>query len=67
MTAAVGLALAPAPDVAHFLPFLQPLLMQANTIPAGIATVFVPAIAATIIISLGLAVINCKLSCHLKI
>ena len=67
VTAAVGLALAPAPDVAHFLPFLQPLLLQANTIAAGIATVFVPAIAATIIISLGLAAINCKFSCHLKI
>ena len=66
MTAAIGLALAPAPDVARFLPFLQPLL-QANTIAAGIVTVFVPAVAATIIISLGLAAINCKFSCHLKI
>ena len=67
MTAAVGLALAPAPDVAHFLPFLRPLVSDANTIEAGIATVFVPAVAATIIISLGLAAINCKFSCHLKI
>ena len=67
MTAAIGLALAPAPDVAHFLPFLQPLLLEADTIAAGIATVFVPAVAATIFISLGLAAINCKFSCHLKI
>ena len=66
VTAAIGLALTPAPDVAHFLPFLQPLLLQANTIAAGIATVFVPAVAATIIISLGLAAIKCKFSCHLK-
>jgi hypothetical protein len=67
VTAAIGLALAPAPDVAHFLPFLQPLLLQANTIAAGIATVFVPAVAATIIISLGLAAINCEFSRHFKI
>ena len=67
MTAAIGLALAPAPDVTFFLPFLQPLLSNDIIIAAGIATVFVPAVTATIIISLGLAAINCKFSCHLKI
>jgi calcium permeable stress-gated cation channel len=67
VTAAIGLGLAPAPDVARFLPFLQPLLSNDMTIAAGIATVFVPAVAATIIISLGLAAINCKFSCHFKI
>lgn len=66
MTAAIGLALALAPDVAHFLPFLQPLLSNDVTIAAGIATVFVPAVAATIIISLGLAAINCRFSYHLQ-
>jgi hypothetical protein len=65
VTAAIGLALAPAPDVAHFLPFLQPLLSEADTIAAGIATVFVPAVAASIFISLGLAAINCEFSCYL--
>ena len=60
MTAAVGLGLASAPDIAHFLPFLQPLLLKVNVIAAGIATVLVPAVAATIFISLGLAIINCK-------
>ena len=66
MTAAVGLALAVAPDFSHFLPFLQPLLLKANVIVAGIATVFVPAVAATVFISLGLATINCKFLCSLK-
>lgn len=65
MTAAVGLALAPAPDFVHFLPFLQPLL-TANFIASGIATILVPAVAATIFISLGLATINCKFSYNLK-
>lgn len=66
MTAATGLALAPAPDVTRFLPFLQPLQSNDNIIAAGIATVFVPAVAATIIISLGLAAVNCKFSAILK-
>ena len=65
MTAAVGLSLASASDIAYFLPFLQPLL-TANIIATGIATVLVPSFAATVFILLGLAAINCEFSRNLK-
>ncbi|KAF8167474.1 hypothetical protein B0H34DRAFT_18533 [Crassisporium funariophilum] len=63
LTAAVGLALAPAPDVAHYIPFLRPLL-TANKIAAGIATILAPAVAATLFIILGLAAINWVANIH---
>ncbi|KAF8963914.1 hypothetical protein BDZ97DRAFT_1939372 [Flammula alnicola] len=63
LTAAVGLYLAPAPDVAHFLPFLQPLLTT-ETIAAGIATLLAPAVAATVFIVFGLAIINWVATVH---
>ncbi|KAF9556409.1 hypothetical protein CPC08DRAFT_778388 [Agrocybe pediades] len=63
LTAAVGLSLAPAPDVAHYIPFLQPLL-TANTIAAGVATVFAPAVAVTIFIVLGLGIIHWVANIH---
>ncbi|KAF8910016.1 hypothetical protein CPB84DRAFT_1764373 [Gymnopilus junonius] len=56
LTAAVGLFLAPAPDVAHYIPFFQPLV-RANTIAAGIATILAPTVAATIFIIAGLWII----------
>lgn len=61
VSAAIGLSLAPAPDVAHYLPFLKPLVTT-ETIAAGIATVLAPAVAATVFIILGLAVIHCTFS-----
>ncbi|KAH9486372.1 hypothetical protein JR316_0000436 [Psilocybe cubensis] len=61
LTAAVGLTLAPAPDVAHFIPFLQPLI-SANTIAAGVATILAPAVAVTIFIVLGVAKIHGSVS-----
>jgi len=61
VSAAVGLSLAPAPDVAHYLPFLEPLVTT-ETIVAGIATVFAPGVAATVFIIMGLAAINCTFS-----
>lgn len=59
MTAAVGLYLAPAPDVAHFIPFLRPLI-GAETLAAGIATILAPAVAVTIFLVLGIIVVRCK-------
>ena len=61
VSAAVGLSLAPAPDVANYLPFLKPLVTT-ETIVAGLATVLAPAVAATIFIILGLAAVHCTFS-----
>jgi hypothetical protein len=59
VTAASGLALATAPDVAHYFPFLQPLL-DVDPLAAGIATVLAPAVAATLFIFIALLLVNCK-------
>lgn len=62
VTAAAGLALTTAPDVAHYLPFLAPLLSVKNagdSIASGLATVLAPAVAAALFISLAVALINC--------
>ncbi|KAG9092361.1 hypothetical protein FS749_015799, partial [Ceratobasidium sp. UAMH 11750] len=53
----VGLALAGAPDVAHFLPFLGPLSNRDN-LGVALATTLVPAVAATLFISVALVVVN---------
>ncbi|KAJ7696606.1 hypothetical protein B0H17DRAFT_1053875 [Mycena rosella] len=58
LTAAAGLSLTTAPDVAHYLPFLSPLLTSKNTIASGLATVLAPAVAATLFISLAIAIVN---------
>lgn len=60
VTATAGLALSTAPDVAHYLPFLQPIL-NANRLSAGIATVLTPAIAAIAFISFALWAMHCEL------
>ncbi|KAG6846106.1 hypothetical protein H0H87_006470 [Tephrocybe sp. NHM501043] len=57
ITAASGLALSTAPDVAHYLPFLNPL-NSAQLIPAGLATVFAPAVAATLFIILSIYLVQ---------
>jgi len=57
----IGLALASAPDFAHYLPFLQPIV-NANPVLAGLATVLAPAIAATIFVITCLSIIHCMLS-----
>ncbi|KAF9535881.1 hypothetical protein CPB83DRAFT_40825 [Crepidotus variabilis] len=54
---AAGLALAPAPDVAHYLSFLQPLL-TAEPVAAGLATILAPAVGATLFIVIGLGIIH---------
>jgi len=59
VTAAVGLSLGLAPDVAHYLPFLQPLL-EGNSIAAGIATVLAPAVASCVFIFLALYILHCE-------
>lgn len=63
VTAAAGLAVAGAPDVAHYFPFLQGLLTK-NPLATGIATVLAPAVAATVFIILALLVVNCKSTFH---
>ncbi|KAJ3721861.1 hypothetical protein C8R42DRAFT_709961 [Lentinula raphanica] len=57
LTAAVGLSLATAPDVAHFLPFLAPLLND-NELGSGIATLFIPALVISLFIITSLAFIR---------
>ncbi|CAE6524811.1 unnamed protein product [Rhizoctonia solani] len=53
----VGLALAGAPDVAHYLPFLARLSGR-DDLGASIATTIVPALAATLFIVLALLMVN---------
>ncbi|KAG5639564.1 hypothetical protein H0H81_012235 [Sphagnurus paluster] len=57
LTAVSGLALATAPNVANYFPFLQPLL-TADVLPTGVATVLAPAIAAILFTSLALYVVH---------
>ncbi|KAF8628209.1 hypothetical protein AX15_003997 [Amanita polypyramis BW_CC] len=57
LTAASGLSLATAPDVAHFLPFLNPLL-KSNTLASGIATVLAPVIAVIVFLTTTLLVVD---------
>ncbi|KAH0591166.1 hypothetical protein H2248_001263 [Termitomyces sp. 'cryptogamus'] len=57
LTAVSGLALSTAPDVGHYLSFLNPL-NSADLIPAGLATVFAPAVAATSFISLAIYLVH---------
>ncbi|KAJ7223061.1 hypothetical protein GGX14DRAFT_426660 [Mycena pura] len=64
LTAAAGLSLTTAPDVVHYLPFLAPLLSTKDSIAAGLATVLAPAVAATLFISLAVAVVN--FSAHIR-
>ncbi|KAJ7353421.1 hypothetical protein DFH08DRAFT_856840 [Mycena albidolilacea] len=67
LTAAAGLALTTAPDVAHYLPFLAPLLSVKNagdSIASGLATVLAPAVAVALFISLAVALIN--FSAHVR-
>ncbi|KAK0246151.1 hypothetical protein EDD85DRAFT_803276 [Armillaria nabsnona] len=57
LTAASGLALSNAPDFAHYITFLQPVT-TAGSLPSGIITVWIPAVVATIFISLTLALVH---------
>ncbi|OCH87483.1 hypothetical protein OBBRIDRAFT_736098 [Obba rivulosa] len=57
LTAVAGLALATAPNFAHYFPFLQNL-DEGNDLGSGIATCFAPAILATIFIAIALTVIH---------
>ncbi|KAF8899144.1 hypothetical protein BD779DRAFT_1487243 [Infundibulicybe gibba] len=63
VTAACGLALSTAPDVAHFLPFLQPIL-NAPPLASGLASILVPAVAATLFITVALALVNWAVNVH---
>ncbi|PPQ64239.1 hypothetical protein CVT24_008642 [Panaeolus cyanescens] len=63
LTAAAGLAVSPAPDVAHYLPFFRPLLTT-NPIAAGVATVFAPALAAILFLIIGFILISRVVNIH---
>ncbi|KAI0669781.1 hypothetical protein C8Q78DRAFT_976437 [Trametes maxima] len=57
MTAVSGLAIAIAPDVAHYLPFLMPLV-TGNRLAGGIASGFAAALAATLFITVAFTIIR---------
>ncbi|KAG6811858.1 hypothetical protein H0H92_005529 [Tricholoma furcatifolium] len=57
LTAASGLALSTAPDVAHYLSFLDSLNTTA-LIPGGLVIVFAPAVAATIFITFAVYLVH---------
>jgi hypothetical protein len=59
VTAASGLALLTAPDVAHFLPFIESLLRR-ERVEIGTATVLAPALAAILFITLSVVIVNCE-------
>ncbi|KAI0651968.1 hypothetical protein C8Q79DRAFT_1018843 [Trametes meyenii] len=57
MTAVSGLAVAIAPDVAHYFPFFMPLV-TGNRLAAGIASGFAAALAATLFITIAHSIIR---------
>ncbi|KAI0066505.1 hypothetical protein BV25DRAFT_1820469 [Artomyces pyxidatus] len=57
LLAASGLAVATAPDFAHYIPFFQPLAKH-NSFTTGLATVLAPAVGATIFIVIAMGVLN---------
>lgn len=59
VAAVAGLAIGTAPDMTHYFPFLSPLL-GASDLAAGLATVFAPAVAASVFIFLALAIVHCE-------
>lgn len=58
VTASIGLALAGAPDVTTYLPFLGPL-SGTSSLWAGVATTLAPAVAAVVFITLSIGFIHC--------
>ena len=60
MTAVSGLSLANAPDVAHALPFLQPLADNGG-LASGVATALAPAVAVALFTAIAILVVNCEL------
>jgi hypothetical protein len=62
VTAAIGLALSTAPDVAHTLTFLRRLTTLHGLVP-GLATTLAPAVAAVLFITVTVALINCEYIC----
>lgn len=59
MTAVAVLALAPAPDVTHYFPFLGPLA-AGHDLGAGIATGLAAAVAASLFITVALSAVHCR-------
>ncbi|TFL07410.1 hypothetical protein BDV98DRAFT_557831 [Pterulicium gracile] len=57
LTASIGLALAGAPDVTTYLPFLGPL-SGTSSLWAGVATTLAPAVAAVVFITLSIGFIH---------
>lgn len=63
LTAAVGLALATAPNESHYFPFLHALVGE-NTLAAGLATILAPAVAASFFIILALVGVHWLVHVH---
>lgn len=59
MTAVAGLYIAPAPDIAHYLPFFSRLSVG-NQLGSGIATGLAAVVAAIIFVSLGMWIMKRK-------
>ena len=57
VTAVSGLAVATAPDVAHYLPFLMPLVINSKW-AGGVGSTFAAAVAATLFTFIALAILN---------
>ncbi len=57
--AASGLAVAIAPDVSQYIPFLRPLADN-DTLASGLAMSIAPALGATVFIVIALAIIDCE-------
>ncbi|THH08733.1 hypothetical protein EW145_g2508 [Phellinidium pouzarii] len=58
LIAVAGLAIATAPNVAHYLPFFQPLVNSKDKIGTGIATTLIPAVVATIFFIMAIEVVQ---------
>ena len=59
MIATAGLAVATAPDFAHYLPLFQSLANKRD-LPTGLATVLAPSVAATLFILLAILALHRK-------
>jgi hypothetical protein len=57
--AASGLAVASAPDVSQYIPFLRTIADHDN-LGTGLLTTVVPGIAATLFIAVAIAIITCE-------
>lgn len=63
--ATAGLAVATAPDYAHYLPLFRSMATH-NNLPTGLATVLAPSVAATLFMLFALVTLHRKYSTVLR-